>query len=573
MKNNRNNSVKRTMAGILAVMTMVTATVPVMVRADEAPLDITTVMTENLESVSETEAQEFTETPAEAETEEETTAEADADTQELIVARVSPSNETFAVYDDDFDMVCLKSSNPMESLGKKVGISVGNAALDTLGKAFPGANILVAPLKTLFGEATADPNPMTLISNKLELMDNKLDALDTKLTELNQSIETNTKWMENVVENESSMSELRSEFKALSPIVAKFVKDVKAIEDNSEYSTHEKIMRLAALTDSTRYDNMTTHIFNIQKHMDGNSVVYANLYETLYQNKARNCMFAREAYQDAMPAAEALTEQYVFAVLLMAECQTASQAVCQFTIDDVQQLGEDELEMFKKFDKFRHAMDDDDPSAALDSAANGAKAFQKHDVPNFINKNAKTEGRAIQMGCAIGRAYRNNDKGTLDIKGNIKASALSLKEIKALAEHLRTKYNQTKSIYDFLIDDMGLPNVYDCECTEWDGDYHSRSLNHSRVYTITQENFDDDRTRNKSRDNEGCSWYNDPMYAYDHTVTTKGINIHDPKCEETTIKLYTYTSWDHYYLFGTDKDYSKADFSYSLVCMTTFQNA
>ena len=46
MKNNRNNSVKRTIAGIFAVMAMITATVPMMARADEAPLDITTVMTE-----------------------------------------------------------------------------------------------------------------------------------------------------------------------------------------------------------------------------------------------------------------------------------------------------------------------------------------------------------------------------------------------------------------------------------------------------------------------------------------------------------------------------------------------
>ncbi len=543
MKVNRNNSVKRTIAGILAVMTMITATVPMMAGAEEAKMAAATQIV------------------------------TDIDTKNFIVARVSPFNCKFAVYDDNFRMIGSQSSDPLESLGEKVGIDVGNAALETLGDAFPGAKILVAPLKTLFGEATAEPDPMTLISNKLEQMDNKLDALDSKLTELNQSIETNTKWMENVVENENSMSELRSEFKALSPVVAKFVKDVKAVEDNPEYSTHEKIMRLAALTDSGRYDAMTTHIFNIQKHMDGNSVIYANLYETLYQNKARNCMFAREAYQDAMSAAEALTEQYVFAVLLMAECQTASQAVCQFTIDDVQQMDEEEIEMFKKFDKFRHAMDDDDPSAALDSAANGAKAFQRHDVPNFINKNATTEGRAIEMGCALGRAYRNNDKGTLDIKGNVKASALSISEIKALAEHLRTKYNQTKSIYDFLIDDMRLPNVYDCECTEWDGDYYQRSLSNSNVYTITQENFNDDRTRNKSRDNEGCSWYNDPMYAYDHVVTTKGINIHDPKCEETTIKLYTYTSWDHYYIVGTDKDYAKEDFSYYLVCMTTFRNA
>ena len=42
----KNNSVKRTMAGIFAVMTMITATVPMMARADEVTLDITTVMTE-----------------------------------------------------------------------------------------------------------------------------------------------------------------------------------------------------------------------------------------------------------------------------------------------------------------------------------------------------------------------------------------------------------------------------------------------------------------------------------------------------------------------------------------------
>lgn len=111
------------------------------------------------------------------------------------------------------------------------------------------------------------------------------------------------------IENTADMSELRSDFKGLSPQVAKLVKDVKAAETQPNTNKTQKIMRLAAITDTNRYDKVTTYVYNIQKSMDGVDPAYADMYKALYTRLALNKMFAREAYNEALPTAEALTAQ------------------------------------------------------------------------------------------------------------------------------------------------------------------------------------------------------------------------------------------------------------------------
>ena len=143
----------------------------------------------------------------------------------------------------------------IEETGKKIGIDAADAAFDTIADLFPGGKILLSPFKTLFHAGVDDKDPTEIMNEKLDQIDSKLDQLSEKLDDLNENINKNTEWMAQKVQNTADMSELRSDFKGLSPQLAKFVKDVKAIETNKNLNKTQKIMRLAALTDSTRYDN------------------------------------------------------------------------------------------------------------------------------------------------------------------------------------------------------------------------------------------------------------------------------------------------------------------------------
>ena len=155
------------------------------------------------------------------------------------------------------------SAASIEETGKKIGIDAADAAFDTIADLFPGGKIVLSPFKTLFHAGVDDKDPMEIMSEKLDQIDNKLDQLDQKLDDLNENINKNTEWMAQKVQNTADMSELRSDFKGLSPQLAKFVKDVKAIETNKNLNKTQKIMRLAALTDSTRYDNITTYVYTL----------------------------------------------------------------------------------------------------------------------------------------------------------------------------------------------------------------------------------------------------------------------------------------------------------------------
>ena len=227
----------------------------------------------------------------------------------------------------------------IEETGKKIGIDAADAAFDTIADLFPGGKILLSPFKTLFHAGVDDKDPTEIMNEKLDQIDSKLDQLSEKLDDLNENINKNTEWMAQKVQNTADMSELRADFKGLSPQLAKFVKDVKAIETNPKLNKTQKIMRLAALTDTTRFDSITTYVYNIMKSMDGTDPAYVDMFKALYTKEAINSMFAREAYKAALPTAEALLTQYVSAVALMQECQTAVKAVAEFDKENIEALG------------------------------------------------------------------------------------------------------------------------------------------------------------------------------------------------------------------------------------------
>ena len=439
----------------------------------------------------------------------------------------------------------------VEEFGKKVGIDAADAAFDTIADLFPGGKIVLSPFKTLFHAGVDDKDPMEVMSEKLDQIDNKLDQLDQKLDDLNENINKNTEWMAQKVQNTADMSELRADFKGLSPQLAKFVKDVKAIETNPKLNKTQKIMRLAALTDTTRFDSITTYVYNIMKSMDGTDPAYVDMFKALYTKEAINSMFAREAYKAALPTAEALLTQYVSAVALMQECQTAVKAVAEFKSEDIEALGTgSDLNLYINFDQYRHSLDDNDASMALTSAAIGAKNFQiRYDKPVYINKNAETAGRAVTLNYSSGYQYVwSKDKSDhIDIEGKVKSNALTTSELTKIADHVRTKF-PTRSMYEYLVTDMGIKSNLTGDC-----------------YIVLSDKVNVSKTRNSKIDKSLNDVYD--VKGYDRLGTVKAIRMGDRSKNVVDLKLFSYQSWDDdwmEWMFGTyyDIDTSTADLFY-----------
>ena len=227
-----------------------------------------------------------------------------------IIAGILSAITIFSVSTTTMISAGAAENTTFEDNAKSWGIQTADAAFDTLGDAFPGAKILAAPLQGLFHTAADDNHdPLADINDKLDNMDNKLDDISAKLDGLNDTIEKNTEWMAAKVENVADMSDLRADFKGLSPQTAKLVKDIKAAETNPNLNKSQKIMRLAAITDTQRFDNVTTYIYNIRKAMDGTDAAYVDMFRALYAKYAVNSMFAREAYRAALPTAQALFQK------------------------------------------------------------------------------------------------------------------------------------------------------------------------------------------------------------------------------------------------------------------------
>lgn len=222
---------------------------------------------------------------------------------------------------------------------KSAGIETADAALESVADLIPGGKVLLAPFKSVFHTAVDGKDPKAALESKLDKVDGKLDELKAKLTQLESTIAENTEWMSEKIENTADMSSLKDDFKGLSAKASKIVKDVKAAKTQPKTNKTQRIMRLAAITGTVRYDGFTDFVSKIQKAMDGVNPAFANMYKALYTKSALNKMFAREAYKEALPVAQDLTAQYVYAVSLMQECQLAVQAVANFTEEDVKALG------------------------------------------------------------------------------------------------------------------------------------------------------------------------------------------------------------------------------------------
>ena len=423
-----------------------------------------------------------------------------------------------------------------EDFGKKAGIDLGDAALDTVGDLFPGAKLLVSPFKSLFHANVDDPDPMTMMNEKLNEMDNKLDEIQNRLGDLNDTINQNTEWMGQKMENVADMNAFKEDYRNLSALLEDFSNDIKAAETYPKCNNTQKIMRLAQLKKSANYRDINLLCNKIKKYMDGsNPNAYPCMYEVLYKSKALNYMTAGEAYNAAYPVAQDLTEQYVYAVLMLAECQRAADAVCRFTEEDVAELGNgEEKRYFDEFDQYRVSFDKDVASAQLVAAADGLEKFRAHDNGTMTFKEKKPgflPAGSLQYGVNL---YENRSSC---VSRYTSQTTLSFAEIKELADYVRSNYPGT-SLYAYL--------------QKWNPGAVSSLPSDGTAYLLTSN---DTRTNEKYNDWHGLGVFGGSK-DYDCTVYAKGINIYDPEVKETEFEVFFYNRWD-YYIYGIhcDTDY------------------
>ena len=424
---------------------------------------------------------------------------------------------------------------------KQYGIEMADAAFDQLADYIPCGKILMQPFKSLFHGAVDGEDPLTTMNTKLDRMDAKLDEVNSKIDSLDSKVDENTRWLESATENIQEMSDLKGYFRDMSPKLRRLSRDIAAIETDTSLTNSQKIMRIAKLTEGNNYNLITDDIFRIQTSLGGtNSNVYGNFFKTLYDSKARDRMLSREAYNDAKAVADDLCGQYLYAVALMTECQTATQAVASFTDKEIADLGEgDDLNNYKSFNSYRHSFDDEDPRSAIVACANGYQAFKDtYDKPTLIwygKKNINLSVRQEEMwhGGQNTGTFKGHTRNVVD---DARKNVLSFDEVKELANYVTANY-PGKSLKDFF-------EMYGVSMTNYvDNEGKTFTFNNTNgTYIVVGEASD-----NSVKDN-GKSWGSKfcGEYYWDHTVTCKAINITDPTCSIQDLKIETYREYAGY---------------------------
>ena len=421
---------------------------------------------------------------------------------------------------------------------KQYGIEMADAAFDQLADAIPCGKILMQPFKSLFHGAVDDADPLDIMNAKLDKMDAKLDEINSKVDSLDSKIDENTRWLESATENIQEMSDLKGYFRDMSPKLRRLSRDIAAIETDPSLTNSQKIMRIAKLTEGNNYNLITDDIFRIQTSLGGtNSNVYGNFFKTLYDSKARDRMLSREAYNDAKAVADDLCGQYLYAVALMTECQTATQAVASFTDKEIADLGEgDDLSTYKSFNSYRHSFDDEDPRTAIVACANGYQAFKDtYDKPTLIwygkkNINLSVRQEELWHGGQNTGIFEGHTRNVVD---DARKNVLSFDEVKELANYVTTNY-PGKSLKDFF-------EMYGVSMTNYVD-------NEGKTFTFNNTNGTYIEASDNSKKDDGKSWGSKfcGEYYWDHTVTCKAINITDATCSIQDLTIETYREYAGY---------------------------
>ena len=428
---------------------------------------------------------------------------------------------------------------------KGMGIEAVDAGFDTIAQLIPGGKILLSPFKSLFHGAVDGENPMTLLDSKLDQIDGKLDEISKQIDDLGKRMDSNIRYLENI----SDMKELRSYYQNMKPYVEILKRKVMAIEKNNKLSNEQKAVQLAAMLKDNAFTQVWVNVFHIKECMaNENPNVYTSMFDTLYKNASTKRMFSKEAYDDAKAVADDLSAQYLFSAGLLAECQTAFEAVLD--LDEAQTAGFDvyELSSYNEImrDQINLSFYNNDTLFAVAACVKGYQDFEKYNNYNFIDKGAQNKTWGLSYDTIYHSGQTEYSVDTMksrqpasvghikDVIAESKTSRFTYDEIKRIADYVKVTYPGT-SLYDFLRK-MGNPYI---------GPWHDGS-NISHAYIVIDGKVNEDSVYDP-----GTSWGNEALgnKFYDKTKYVNCIDLFDTNCSTTKVEVgryYTGEEWLFY---------------------------
>ena len=482
------NSMKRTIAGILAMMTMVTAIVPAIVGAEEVE-ETTAIMTdaaEGAESPAESPEEEgVAEVPEETTDATESLSEAPEGIQELgeDIVTVTEPVQLIGVGDSEFTPICLAANTPDISLSannqKKIVNFFKPVAIKGLCSIIPGGEFFSPMIENLF-DMTIDgiygEEKQMSIEDLQKEMTSRFDALDAQISELKDEIKTNTTFLANT----TVLASFGAELDKMHEDTEFIRRQINTISGSTSLNDREKAVQIANLIGNNGSWNskIINHLNAVRTILIGGSYKDfggRDLFTVLYDLNKGSCMFSGEVYDMNKAYIDRVMLEYEYAYIVAMECLAAHNLIAQFTPEEVEALEYNTRNMYHQIYTITECS-----AAEAENLTNGFLDAESADsiLSHYAVYKKNTDNRTVFINKGIGdpiqlsknlwdRKYSVYDGSlyhyTIDVINGINndfdKNPLTDAQKKALNQYITEKYGTNQSMKSFLENTIGFNQI------------------------------------------------------------------------------------------------------------------
>ncbi|MBQ3918911.1 MAG: InlB B-repeat-containing protein [Oscillospiraceae bacterium] len=252
-----------------------------------------------------------------------------------------------------------------------------NALIDDIAKELPFGNTLTKPLKWMmgalngkyYGDDCADKkermikelgdkmdqqfdetmtrldmidNRLGEISGQISTATDKIDALAEKANKLSDQMDKDSKWVSVMTQNTTKLTECNSILNDIDSRVFGIdglYHEITVIENDDTLNPQQKLVAIAVLNRDPRMLQLRNDLDNLTKKMTGaNTALTSNYFELIELYNRQGVMFSSEAKAETRECANAISQEYLAAMLVALRTMDAEKAVADFTVEDCMRL-------------------------------------------------------------------------------------------------------------------------------------------------------------------------------------------------------------------------------------------
>ena len=420
---------------------------------------------------------------------------------------------------------------------KKILGGLITAGTDTLADAIPGGKFLGEPLKAVIGGQFEGEDPTLAAIERLSQEQAKYyEDLSRRINNLHNDLGKYTEILGDSVSAQSSRNSLSTMFNSMSANLKDLMSEMKVIATSEDYTPEQKLVLLAYA--NIDRDHGKNYLVEVRQWADqiaatigrskteNKTSLDIDLYQTLVSLVENKYMFAGEAYDEAMLSAKVLTEQYMHANSLLLQCQSATEAVANFTPEQFEALGDDPeiLAAYKKVMTVKNrGFQKEKVDETLERISDCIESFEnfsskKQEGNRYINNGAQKEATVLDF------TIRTVDVPNSDeFRKMCKNQYFDKDGMNTFLTYIR---KSGLSISDFLHKNNQTINIV----ANKNGGYVAGK----HCYLVI-----DPTVTGSSKTNEEKSNFWEGQIV-DYTQTIKVVDIYDPECKVVDLKVTTY---------------------------------